>query len=145
MDVTPYIFFNGNGAEAIRYYEKHLGAKNISIMSHAGSPAEAHVPPEWKDKILHARFQIGDTVIMASDAPPGNQAKVSAGFALSLQGKSVAEAERFAQALAEGGTSSMPAGPTFFAEYFAMLTDRFGVPWMVICEGKFAERNQGKA
>lgn len=134
MDVTPYILFNGNGAEAIRYYETHLGAKNVVILKHAGSPAEAHVPPEWKEKILHARFQIGDTVIMASDAPPGSQAK-SGGYALSLQAKSVAEGERFATALGNGGQMSMPAGPTFFADYFAMVTDRFGVPWMVIYPG----------
>lgn len=144
MDVTPYIFFNGNCAEAIHYYETHIGARQASMMKHAGSPAEAHMPPGWGDKILHARFQIGDTVIMASDAPPGHQHK-GAGYALSLSAKSVPEAERFVKGLGEGGSMSMPAGPTFFAEYFAMLTDRFGVPWMVICEGKFAQRNQGKA
>ena len=133
MQVVPYLHFNGDCEAAFRYYEKHLGGKTSAMMTHEGTPADAQVPAEWKKKILHARIAVGDTEVMASDAPPGRYSK-PAGFRVSVQTKSVDEAERAFHALADGGTIDMPIGETFFAKRFGMVTDRFGIPWMVNCE-----------
>ncbi|HEY3916939.1 MAG TPA: VOC family protein [Stellaceae bacterium] len=133
MKTNPYLFFDGRCEAAFKFYETALGAKILTMMKHQGTPAEGHVPKEWHDKIMHGRIALGDTVVMASDAPPGRQ-DAAKGFRLSLSFDKPAEAERAFHALAEGGTVQMPIEKTFFAERFGMLTDRFGVPWMINCE-----------
>jgi PhnB protein len=133
MQTNPYLLFNGDCEAAFEFYEDHLGGKIITMMKHAGSPAEGQVPAEWNDKILHGRIQLGDTVVMASDAPPGHQEQTK-GFRLSLSFDKPAEAEHAFKALAAGGSVEMPLAETFFAVRFAMLTDKFGVPWMINCE-----------
>jgi PhnB protein len=134
MKVNPYLMFDGNCEEAFKFYEKCLGAKIEAMLPHEGSPAEGHVPPEWNKKILHARMRIGDTVLMASDSPPGRQDKAKGGFSITLHTDTPEEAERIFAALGDKGTSTMPMGPTFFATRFGMLNDKFGMPWMIICE-----------
>jgi PhnB protein len=133
MQTNPYLLFTGECEAAFKFYEAQLGGKIISMMKHAGTPAEGQVPAEWNDKILHGRIQLGGTVIMASDAPPGHQ-EPTKGFRLSLSFDKPAEADRIFTVLAEGGSVEMPIAKTFFAERFAMVTDRFGVPWMINCE-----------
>ena len=133
MPLNPYLFFNGNCEEAFKYYEQHLGGKIESMMTHAGTPAEAQTPPEWRDKILHGRMTIGDTVVMASDAPPGRFQQPQ-GFSLSLGTKDSAEADRWFQALSKNATIVMPIQKTFWAARFGMLIDQFGIPWMVNCD-----------
>jgi PhnB protein len=133
MHVNPYLTFDGDCEEAFNVYEKVLGGKIVAMMTHKGTPAEEHVPAEWRDKILHARLVFGDNVLMASDAPPGRQEKMQ-GFSVSLVMTDPAEAERVFNALADGGSVRMPLGETFWAKKFGMLTDRFGTPWMVNCE-----------
>lgn len=133
MDLSPYLMFNGTCEEALKFYEQTLGAKIENVIKHAGTPAEEHVPAEWRDKVLHARFTIDGHVLMASDAPPGHQ-KESGGFSLSLSLNDAAKGEEIFNKLAEGGSMTMPFGPTFWAKGFGMCTDRFGIPWMVNCE-----------
>lgn len=133
MQTNPYLFFTGDCAAAFKFYEDHLGAKILTMMKHAGTPAETHVPAAWGEKIMHGRMQLGDTVVMASDVPPGQSEKPQ-GFRLSVSFDKPAEADRAFHALAEGGSVQMPIAKTFFAERFGMLTDRFGVPWMINCE-----------
>ncbi len=94
---------------------------------------EEQTPPELRDKIIHARCAIADTILMGSDAPPGRY-QAPQGFNVSLEFTDIAEAERIFQALADGGTVTMPVQQTFWAARFGMLTDKFGVPWMVNCE-----------
>ena len=134
MQANVYLMFKGNCEEAFKYYAKVTGGTIEAMMPHKGSPAEAHTPAEWQNKILHANLKIGNTSIMASDAPPDRQYKETGGFCVSLGVDTPAEAERIFAGLSEGGNTYMPMGPTFFAERFGMLTDRFGIPWMVICE-----------
>jgi PhnB protein len=133
MQINPYLFFDGNCEEAFNFYAKVLGATIEAMFPHAGSPAEEHVPPEWRSKIMHARLVLGNQVLMASDAPPGRQDPMK-GFSVSLNVDSTAEAERIFQALAEKGTVTMPIQQTFWAARFGMLVDRFGTPWMINCE-----------
>jgi PhnB protein len=132
MQLNPYLTFNGNCEAAFRFYEKCLGGKIEAMMPHEGTPAEGHVPAEWRKKIMHARMTIGDEVLMASDAPPGRYEPMK-GFSVSLQIPEPAEAERVFHALAEKGTVQMPIQETFWAQRFGMLVDRFGTPWMINC------------
>jgi PhnB protein len=133
MNIVPYLWFNGTCAEAFRFYEKVLGGKIGDMLPHAGTPASAHVPADWQDKIMHASMKVGDSVLMGSDVPPAFQ-KNPQGFAVSLHVKNEDEAERVFKALAEDGTVTMPMEKTFWAARFGMLTDRFGTPWMVNCD-----------
>jgi PhnB protein len=135
MRLTTYLFFNGQCEEAFKFYEKVLGGKITAMMPHKGSPAESHTPPEWHDKILHANLDVGESSLMASDAPPGHYTKPG-GFSVSINLKSPADAERIFHALAEKGTVNMPIQKTFWSEKFGMLVDRYGIGWMVNCESE---------
>jgi len=133
MKLNPYLIFNGQCEEAFKFYEQVLGGKIEGILPFKGSPAAEGVPAEWSDKILHAAMKVGDTLLMASDAPPGHY-KQPQGFSVSIQIGDPIKAERIFQALAENGTVGMPFQQTFWAYRFGMVTDRFGIPWMVNCE-----------
>jgi len=133
MHLNPYLLFNGNCAEAFKFYEETFGGKIEFIMTFNGSPAAEHAPPEWGDKIMHATLVIGDQRLMASDAPPGQYAQPQ-GISVSISLNDRDKGERIFNALAEGGTTTMPFAKTFWAAGFGMCTDRFGIPWMVNCE-----------
>jgi PhnB protein len=133
MQLQPYLYFNGDCETAFRFYERCLGGKIEAMLTHAGSPAEQHVPAEWRSKILHARLVVGDAVLMASDAPPGHYHKPQ-GFSVSIQISEPARAEDIFRALADDGTVTMPFEQTFWAARFGMVVDKFGTPWMVNCD-----------
>jgi PhnB protein len=134
MKIVPYLGFDGDCAEAFRLYERVLGGRIELLMTYGESPMGAEVPADQKDRVMHVRLVAGDQVLMGGDAPPGSQAKAQ-GFCISLQVESAAEADRIFGALEAGGQATMPLGPTFWAERFGMLVDRFGTPWMVNYEG----------
>ena len=92
------------------------------------------MPPEWRDKILHASLTVGDASPDGFRRPARHTIEQPKGFSVSLQLKDPAEAERIFNALAEGGTVKMPFQETFWAARFGMLVDRFGIPWMINCE-----------
>lgn len=134
MQVNPYLHFNGQCAEAFRFYEQVLGGRIEAMMKHGDSPMAEQVPPAWHDKIIHARLVMGDQVLMASDSPPEYYEKPQ-GLYVSLNVEKPSDAERIFTALAENGTVKMPFAKTFWAAGgFGMLVDRFGTPWMVNCE-----------
>ena len=130
MQFSPYLLFNGDCAEAFKFYEQLFGGKIEGSSTFAGSPAAEHVPPEWGDKILHAAMTIEGQVIMASDAPPGQYMKPQ-GLSVAIGLKDSGKGEQIFNALAEGGTVQMPYQKTFWASGFGMCVDRFGIPWMV--------------
>src|ERR1043166_175202 len=103
MELNSYLTFNGQCEAAFKFYEQCLGGKIEAMMTHAGTPAEEHVPPEWRNKILHARLIVGKDVLMGSDAPPERYQEPK-GFSVSLQLKNPVDGERIFQALAENGT-----------------------------------------
>jgi len=131
MQVTSYIFFNGRCAEALSFYEKVLGAKIEQKMTYGESPAAAHMADTPPGHIIHARFRIGASTILASDGDTPPQA---ARFSLCIHAGDAGEAERVFAGLAEGGEVRMKMDRTFFAARFGMASDKFGIPWMVICE-----------
>jgi PhnB protein len=132
MQLVSYLSFKGNCEQAFRFYNQILGGEIVGMFPHAGSPAENSVPPEWRDKIMHAAMRIGDQWLMGGDLPP-NCYRTPEGFSVSIQIDNPAEADRIFQALSEGGRITMPIQETFWAKRFGMLVDRFDVPWMVNC------------
>jgi PhnB protein len=134
MQINTYLNFSGQCEEAFKFYEKLLGGKIGFMMTFRGSPAESQVPADWADKVLHVRLETPAGVLVGSDAPPGRQAKPQ-GFSVSVSVDDAAEAERIYGELADGALAvTMPMQETFWAKRFGMVTDRFGVPWMVNCE-----------
>lgn len=133
MQANAYLMFNGDCAEAFKFYENVLGGKIEFMGTFAGSPAAEHAPPEWGDKIMHATMSIGNTKLMASDAPPGQYRKPE-GISVALGLSDAARGEEIFNALAENGQLIMPYQKTFWAAGFGMCVDRFGIPWMVNCE-----------
>ncbi|MDN0073488.1 VOC family metalloprotein YjdN [Crenobacter sp. SG2303] len=130
MQVQPYLNFYGRCEEALEFYSQKLGAKTTFQMRFKEAPEVDKTPAEWQDKIMHVSFTIGDSALMASDgmcAPAAGHH----GYSLSLDPKSSEEGKRLFDALADGGTVTMPYGPTFWADGFGMVTDRFGVHWMI--------------
>ena len=133
MKVQPYLFFNGRCEEAVEFYRKALGAKVEMMMRNKESPEPAPpgmLPPGSENKVMHASMQIGETLDMASDGRCSGVPDFK-GFSLSIDAPDAATAERYFNALGDGGTVQMPLAKTFWSPLFGMVTDRFGVGWMV--------------
>ncbi|NWG26475.1 MAG: VOC family protein [Pseudorhodoplanes sp.] len=133
---TPYLMFNGRCEEALNFYKNALGAEIGMMMRFKENPdaekAEAAgCMPGDMNKIMHSAFQLKGSTVMASDGMAQGQPKFQ-GFSLSVEAKDEPEAERFFNALAEGGKVEVPLTETFFAKCFGMVADKFGVSWMVI-------------
>lgn len=133
MQLNPYLVFNGQCEAAFQFYEQCLGGKIVAMHKFEGSPMAADVPSGWGGKVMHVSLQVGDQVLMGSDAS-GEHYQKPQGFSISLGFKTAAEGERIFKALAEGGTVHMPFQKTFWSEGFGMLIDRFGIPWMINCQ-----------
>jgi PhnB protein len=132
MKLTTYLNYGGNCAEALRFYEQHLGGKILTIMTQ-DQMAGPNVPPERMKDVLHARIVIGGTTLMASDVPPDRFQPMRSVY-LSLNVDSNDEAESIYALLSDGGEIFMKMEETFFAHRFAMLRDKFGTSWMLIHE-----------
>ena len=134
--IQPYLFFNGTCEEAIRFYEQALGATVEMLMRVKDSPdppPPGMYPPGSGNKVMHASIDVGGAKLMASDGCDMSGASFK-GFSLSLTARDEAEARRRFEALAAGGQVTMPLGKTFFSPCFGMVTDKFGVGWMVIVQ-----------
>lgn len=130
MKLNPHLNFNGRCEEALQFYAQCLGGQIVGLFKFAGSPAEAHVPAEWRDKVLHATLNVGGQTVMAADAPPGTF-QTPQGFAVTINVTDAAEGERIFRSLADGGKVQMAFARTFWSPGFGMAIDRFGIPWMV--------------
>lgn len=130
MRVEPYLSLDGRCEDAIEFYKKSLGAQVEMIMRFKDSPDPGMFTPGMEEKIMHASFKIGETTIMASDGRCNPDTELK-GFNLAIQADSIDEAERLFAALSDGGTVTMPIEETFWSPRFGMVTDKFGVHWMV--------------
>jgi len=137
MAITPYLFFDGRCEEAITFYKKALGAEVQMLMRFKEGPDQNMCAPGNEEKIMHACVKVGGMPVMMSDGRAQMQPKFE-GFALSLDAKDEADAERLFAALADGGKVQMPLTETFFAKRFGMVADRFGVGWMLLAGAKNA-------
>jgi len=129
--LDTYIFFDGNCAEAMRFYEKVLGGKLEILMTHADSPVANQVGPEMANRIMHARLDIGGRKLMASDTMVGHPNGGAKGFSLSVSYPTEDKAQGLFDARADGGRVTMPMQPTFWAKAFGMSVDKVGLGWMV--------------
>jgi PhnB protein len=136
MQIDCYLSFHGNCEEALGFYAQCLGGKVSTLMRFGGSPMDGKdLPPEWKQKVMHATLEVEGAQIMGSDVPPGMGIPGYNGITVSLYVKGDADKARKAfDALAAGGQVRMPFAPPFWGGHFGMLTDKFGVPWMVSSE-----------
>ena len=130
----PYLSFDGNCADAMRFYESvlGLGAKLEALVSGADTPMAAQIPREHAQRIMHARLVFDDgSHLYAGDTPPHIPYEGMKGVTITMNYPTTAEAARVFAALAEGATVTMPPQATFWAKSCAMLTDRFGTPWIL--------------
>jgi PhnB protein len=134
MQIQPYLIFSGRCDEALEFYRKALGAEVKALMRFKEAPEPNMCGPESADKVMHSEFRIGQTTVMASDGMEYSGKPKFDGVSLALLATSDAEAERLFAALSDGGQVSMPLGQTFFASRFGMVSDRFGVSWMVVTD-----------
>ncbi len=128
----PYLSFNGNCADAMRFYERALGGKLEVLLKNSDSPYAAQTPKEHAARIMHARLALpGGGMLYAGDCPPQMNYSGIHGVGLTLNFDTVTQATAAFNALAEGGSISMPLQPMFWAKIWGMLTDKFGAPWIV--------------
>lgn len=133
MKLLTYLNYGGNCAEAFRFYEQHLGGRITTIARHRDAPSPNQMPPEWQDKVLHARMDLGGTELLGADIPPDRFQPMRSAY-LTLTLDSDEEAERIYALLSDGGQIFMKMEETFFAHRFAMLRDKFGTSWMLLHE-----------
>jgi PhnB protein len=131
MKIQPYLFFEGRCEEAIEYYKNVLGAEVIALLRFKEHPESC--APGNEDKIMHSSFRIGETEVMASDGMSSGNPNFQ-GVSLALTVPDEASADRYFNALADGGQIQLPLTKTFFSPSFGMVADRFGVSWMIMAE-----------
>ena len=130
MKMNPYLTFDGNCAEAMRFYEGTLGGK-LDLMTFDSSPMRDEIPAGHGDKIMHACLTVDGQSLMASDTGPWAPFEGVKGMSVTLNYPKPADAQPVFDALAKSGNVTMPLQKTFWAEAFGMVTDRFGTPWMI--------------
>ena len=134
MRFNPHLHFRGECEAAFRFYERVLGGTKFEIMKYGDSPIAGQFPAELRDKVIHATLEFGEQSLTGADVPASGYQKPQ-GFSVLLQVADAGEAERIFKEFGADGTVQMPLQETFWTERFGMVTDRFGTPWMVNCEG----------
>ncbi|KRC04219.1 3-demethylubiquinone-9 3-methyltransferase [Hydrogenophaga sp. Root209] len=131
IQLCAYMSYDGDCADAMKFYAQVLGAKLEALITYGDMPGEMPVPAEHANRVMHAYLVHSDFALMAGDAPPGVPFAGIQGCMLAITYPAVAEATRVFNALADGGKVTMPLAETFWADTFGMVTDRFGTPWGV--------------
>ena len=137
MRVEPYLMLSGRCEEALAFYNQAIGAPTTMVMRFDESPDKDHpmpLPPDWGQKIMHSSMTVGDTTVMVSDGMSTDPVSFS-GVTLSITVDHEAQAKRIFDALSVGGKVFMPLGKTFWSPCFGMVSDKFGVSWMVGLDG----------
>lgn len=143
--LNPYLNFNGNTEEAFNFYRSAFGTDFGMVMRFKDMPQEFQSSEAEGDKIMHISLPIGEgTILMGSDSPEA-MGKVNMGnnFHISINTSSEEEADKLFKSLSEGGKTTMAMAKTFWGAYFGMLTDKFGVNWMVNYD--YNQQAQGNA
>jgi PhnB protein len=130
--MNPHLIFNGNCEEAFRAYEKIFGGKILMMLKYGEAPGAEQAPPDWRDKIIHATFVLGNASLAGADLTSERYQKPQ-GFYVIHPVADPVEAERIFSSLAEGGEVQMPIQETFWALRFGVVVDRFGTPWEINC------------
>ncbi len=133
MAPTPYLFFNGQCAEAIAAYAEIFGGEVLEQMPASQMPPDFPVAEDRKDWIMHSRVKIGDGFLMASDSV-FDETPAMAGASVMMSLPTAVEGKAAFDKLADGGAIQMDWAPTFWSAGFGTLTDRFGIKWMIGCD-----------
>src|SRR4051812_31139055 len=133
-ELSAYVGFKGDCEAAFKCYEEVLGAEPGLLFRYADSPVAEVVPEDWGSKIMHGSVRIGGKLLEGADVPPERYEKPK-GFSLTLNISNAREAERVFETLGHGGEVLYQIAKTFWSERFGMVVDRFGIPWMINCEG----------
>lgn len=136
IGVQPYIAFRGNCREAIDFYKSALGATELYAQTYGDSPM---ADMGSADAIMHATLKIGDTHIMMCDDFHSPDFSIGGNISMAIGLNDLGKAKTYFENLSDGGTVTMPLDKTFWAEAFGMLTDKFGVKWMVNCDAEHGE------
>jgi PhnB protein len=134
MQMNPYLSFKGDCEAAFTFYERCFGGECGTLLRYAGTPLADNVPADWAGKVMHGSLRVGDQVVMGGDVAP-DQYEEPKGFSMSLHIKFTADAERIFNELSTDGRIVQPLEQTFWAARFGMVVDRFGIPWLINCEG----------
>ncbi|MEV6095760.1 VOC family protein [Nocardia sp. NPDC051981] len=131
--LNPYLLFNGNAEEAITFYQSVFGGEATIVRFRDMGETPPQMPEDVLNRVANAQLPLSETnILMVSDCPPGSEIDNSKpGFTVQVEVESAAEAERLFNELAPGGSVSMPLDRVQWAEAFAMVTDKFSVPWMI--------------
>ena len=133
MELEPYLFFSGNCEEALNFYKGIFGGEITSISRWKDAPADMGMPAEHGERVMHANFKSPTMRFMASDSRPTTQYGEGR-ISLSLGTSDLAEAQRVWDALSKGANVEMPMEDTFWGAKFGMLTDKYGIDWMINCQ-----------
>jgi PhnB protein len=131
--VNPYISFNGDCEQAFDLYKSVFGGEYQGLMRWGDNPDCAQMPADQKNQVMHVALPIGNSVLMGSDSPMGPVERGSA-YSVAIGSSDLGETEKIFNGLAEGGKITMPLQKTFWGATFGMLTDKFGIAWMINCD-----------
>lgn len=134
MEMNPNLSFKGECEAAFKFYEQCLGGTLGTVFRYAGTPLRDQVPADWQDKVMHASLTVGSHVLMGGDVAPERYEEPK-GISLSLQLDDTADAERIFRQLSSNGRIVAPLEKTFWAARFGVVIDRFGITWLINCDG----------
>jgi PhnB protein len=134
--ITPALSFSGTASKAIALYERSLGARVETITRFSEAPTGTPVPADYKDRVMHALLRIGDQTVMAMDAPPSVNVPSNSNVQVTLEFDDPADLVARFDALAAGGNVRVAPQESFFAAKFGMLTDAFGIMWILLAPRK---------
>ncbi len=129
--VNPYLNFNGNTEEAFNFYKSVFGGEFISVMRFGDTPGCESMPEAEKNGIMHIALQMGSNILMGTDVPKSMEVSFGTNQSICIDTESREETDRFFNALADGGKVAMPLQDMFWGDYYGMLTDKFGIQWML--------------
>ena len=130
--VNPYLNFNGNTEEAFNFYKSVFGGEFVTVMRFGETPGCESMPETEKNGIMHIALPLGSSLLMGTDVPKSmEQVKFGTNSSITIDAESREEADRYFNGLAAGGKVGMPMDDMFWGAYYGMLTDKFGVQWMI--------------
>ncbi|MDP1442375.1 VOC family protein [Priestia megaterium] len=133
LGIYPYLVMNGNGQEAVKFYERALNAKVIGVQTFGEMPGnpEFPTPIEAIDRVMNAHLKVGDTDLMLSDTFPGQPYQIGSQVTIAITIGSVEKSKEVFEKLKEGGKIEMPLQETFWSPSYGQVTDKFGVTWQI--------------
>lgn len=137
LGINPYLVTNGDGQEAVKFYEHALDAKVVSLQTFGDMPEnpEFPIPAEAKDRVLHAHLKIGNTDLMISDTFPGQPQQGGSQVTIAIHIQNAEKSQEVFEKLQDGGQVIMPLQETFWSPSYGQVKDKFGVEWQVSTQG----------